>query len=122
MRKILIVDDDPRIREMYKEAFELSGYKVALRPDGENILNHIKQEKPDLVILDIMMPNIQGLDLLKIIKNNARTKNTKILIFSALSDESARKIAMKNGATLFLTKSEASISQVISEVDNILAK
>lgn len=119
-KKIMIIDDDPRIREMYKDALEINGFQVVLRPDGKDIINHIKEERPDLVFLDIMIPDIQGLDLLRIIKDDPKTKNTKVIIFSALSDESAKKIAAKNGALMFLTKSEISILELINEIKKVL--
>src|SRR3990167_10462330 len=97
-KKIMIVDDDPALGEMYAQIFSDEGYAVTWVQDGEKALGSIMEEKPDLLLLDIMMPKIQGLDVLDIIKATPSTEQTKIIVLTALSDEQVIAKARQYGA------------------------
>ena len=115
-KKILLVDDDKNLCELYKTTLEAEGFKVDTAENGEQALSEIMKEKPDLVILDIMMPKIHGIDTLDILKATPETKDIKIVILSALSDQKMIKRAKDFGAIDYIVKSEADMATVISRV------
>lgn len=115
-KKIMIVDDDPALGEMYQRIFTDEGYAVVWVQDGEQALTKIMAEKPDLLLLDVMMPKIQGLDVLDIIKATPSTEQTKIIILTALSDEQVIAKARQFGAIDVIVKSQVEMSQVVAKV------
>jgi DNA-binding response OmpR family regulator len=120
-QKIMIVDDDPSLGDLYQNVFKTEGYDVVWVSDGENALARILEEKPDLILLDIMMPKIQGLDVLDIVKATPQTEKTKIVVMSALSDEEIINKAKEYGAVDFLVKSKVDMGMVVKRVKEILA-
>jgi DNA-binding response OmpR family regulator len=120
--KIMIVDDDPNIREMYKATLEAQGYEVVAEPNGEKALDVMISEKPDLVLLDIMMPQIHGLHILDIIKATPDAKDIKVVMLTALSDDETQKEAKKFGATDFIVKSETTMPEVLKRIDKALSR
>ena len=120
-KKIIIIDDDKRIRNMFKIALEIQGYDVT-EMDAQDFLKFdmkIKQ-KSDLIILDIMMPKINGLDLLNMLKTDSATKNIKVIMVTALSDEISKKRASDLGAYAYLVKSELSMPSMIEKFKEAL--
>jgi DNA-binding response OmpR family regulator len=118
----MIVDDDPSLGDLYQSVFKSEGYDVVWVSDGENALARILEEKPDLILLDIMMPKIQGLDVLDIVKATPQTENTKIVVMSALSDEEIVNKAKEYGAADFLVKSKVDMETVVKRVKEILSE
>lgn len=119
---IMIVDDDKNIREMYSATLESQGYNIISVSDGEKALDSIMREKPDLILLDIMMPQIHGLHILDIIKATPDTKDVKIIMLTALSDEETKKQAKKYGATDYIVKSQVSMQEVLKRIDKALSR
>lgn len=119
-RKILLVDDDKDLCELYKTTLGAEGFKVKIAENGEQALAEIMKEKPDLVILDIMMPKIHGIDTLDILKATPETKDIKILVLSALSDQKMIKRAKDFGAIDYIVKSEVDMSSMINRIKEIL--
>lgn len=122
MPKIMVVDDDPAIRDMYKATLEGQGYQVEACPNGEKALDEIAEQKPDLILLDVMMPHIHGLHILDIIKSTPDTKNIKIVMLTALSDDETRNTAKKYGANDFIVKSETTMPEVLKRIDKALSR
>lgn len=120
--KIMIVDDDPGIRDMYKATLEAQGYDVVAEANGEKALDTINKEKPDLVLLDIMMPKIHGLHVLDIIKATPDAKDIKVIMLTALSDDETQKEADKFGANDFIVKSETTMPEVLKRIDKALSR
>jgi DNA-binding response OmpR family regulator len=120
--KILIIDDDPGIRGMYKATLESQGYNVQAAENGEKGLDLIEKEKPDLVLLDIMMPQVHGLHILDIIKATPEAKDIKVIMLTALSDEDTKKQAKDFGASDFIVKSETGMAEVLKRIDRALAR
>jgi len=85
--RILLADDDPRVLQVVSRFLDLEGYEMATVADGEAAVDAVTADPPDLVILDIMMPGIDGLEACRQIRANSATADTPILMFSALSDE-----------------------------------
>src|SRR3972149_4080835 len=119
--KIMIVDDDNRLLELYKSVFKAQGYHVSVFQSGEEALQNIPNIKPDLVLLDVMMPSIHGLNILDIIKATPEVKDTKIIMLTALSDEQTKEKALEYGAYDYIVKSETSIGDILERVQKALA-
>lgn len=117
---ILVAEDDPDLRELYSITLETEGFSVIKAKDGEEALSFAKAHRPDLVLLDIMMPKLDGLSVLSEIKGNADTKDIKVAIVSALQNEKNQKKAKDQGAEAYLIKSQAGFSEIVSTVTKIL--
>ena len=86
-KTILVVDDEPHIRQLLRQELEAAGYQVQIAQDGMDALNQIKATPPDLIILDMMMPNINGFDLTAVLKNNPATMGIPIIVVSIVQDQ-----------------------------------
>lgn len=120
--KILLVDDDKVFVEMYKLRLEASGYEVVVVEDGEKALVSAMQEKPDLILLDIMMPKINGLDVLDILKSTPETKEIPVIILTALLKDVNEVRGLMSGAAGYLVKSEVTPAQVVEKIEETLQK
>ena len=112
-RKILIVDDEPDFLEIMRVRLEASDYDVITVPNGEEALNYVKDNKPDAVLLDILMPGIDGLEVLRRIRK--MDESLPVYIITAFSTDERFKVANKLGASGFIVKTE----DLAKEVDNI---
>lgn len=115
-KKILLVDDELKIREMFYELFSLRGYKIITAPGGEEGIEILKKEKVDLVLLDIKMETIDGIETLKRIRGF--DSRTKIIMLTALEDTELDKQARLNGATGLMRKSWGilTIAKIVSSL------
>ena len=104
MANILIADDDPILVELVKFRLEGAGYDTIVASDGEEAVDSIKSEKPDLVVLDSMMPVIPGHEVLRIIKSDPETKHIPIVMLTARKGEADVVAAIRSGAADYLTK------------------
>ena len=120
--KILLVDDDKVFDEMYKLRLEASGYDVVVVEDGEKALVSAMEVKPDLILLDIMMPKINGLDVLDILKSTPETKEVPVIILTALLKDVNEVRGLMSGATGYLIKSEVTPAQVVEKIEEVLQK
>jgi CheY-like chemotaxis protein len=120
MAKILLVEDDNNLREIYGARLSAEGYDIVSAPDGEEALAIAVKERPDLIISDIMMPKISGFDMLDILRNAPETKDTKIIMMTALSQAEDKERADKLGADLYLVKSQVTLEDVAESVHKIL--
>lgn len=120
MAKILIADDDPFLIQIYSTRFSKDGYEVETCADGEMALSKAKELKPDLVILDIMLPKMSGLDVLSELKADQSTAKIPVVILSNLTSVEEQEQAMERGAVAFLSKIRHTPSQVVREVEKYL--
>lgn len=102
--KILIIEDEKDIIELVQYNLEREGYKVVYFIKGEDALEYLDKEVPDLVILDLMLPGIDGLETCRLIKQDSKTKNVPILILSAKGEESDVVVGLQLGADDYVTK------------------
>ena len=114
--KILLVEDDESLSNVYVTRFEAEGFEIRRVGNGEDALAACINYQPDIVLLDIMMPKVDGFDVLDILRNTSQTKDLKIIILSALSQEMDMDKAMKLGADDYLIKSEVTIADVVNKV------
>ncbi|MAO07680.1 MAG: response regulator [Alteromonas sp.] len=119
MRKILIVDDEPNIVMTLEYAFKKKDFEVFIARDGSEALNILKSEVPDVVLLDIMMPKVDGYETLKSIKEDARLQDTKVIFVTAKNKASDIEKGLKLGADKYITK-PFSIKKIVSEIQELL--
>lgn len=119
MAKILIVEDDPMISEIYHKKFTESNFEVFLADSGIQALEIARKEKIDVMLLDLIMPQMDGFEVIKNIREEGNTE-TKIFIFSNLSQKEDREKATKLGANGFIVKSEYTPNNLVKEVSRLL--
>ena len=121
-KKILLVEDDEALRTVYKSRLEMEGFETAAAENGEAALSLVKSFKPDLAILDAMMPKISGFDVLDIFRNTAETKDIKVIMLTALSQPKDKERAKSLGADDYLVKSQVVIGDVVDRVKALLGE
>ena len=121
MPKIMLVEDDNNLREIYGARLMAEGYDIVTARDGEEALALAVKEKPDLIISDVMMPKISGFDMLDILRTTAETKDTKVIMMTALSQAEDKARADKLGADRYLVKSQVTLEDVANTVKAVLA-
>lgn len=102
--KVLVVDDEIPIQRIVKFNLEKEGYEVFVADDGKKALESVKQNKPDIILLDVMMPELDGYEVCKILKKNAKTKNIPVIMLTARGQESDEKKGKSAGADDYITK------------------
>ena len=120
MAKILLVEDDQSLREIYSIRLTAEGYEIVSAGDGEEALAAAVREKPDLVLSDVMMPKISGFDMLDILRQTPETKDSKVIMMTALSSEDQRERGNSLGADRYLVKSQVGIEDVVNAVHEVL--
>lgn len=119
-KKILLVEDDLLIREMYESELIRAGYKVTACSSGEDGIKALQQDHCDLALLDIMLPGISGLEVLKQIKQNPQTKDIRVVLLTNLGHETVIKTGFSLGAVGYLIKSAYNTDQIIKEVKSFI--
>ena len=104
MSRVLIVDDDPDVRSLLRDLLELEDLDVVEAADGPAALNAVATENPDCVVLDIMMPGMSGLDVLRNIRSNPATQEIPVILLTALTDDETTWAGWTSGASVFLPK------------------
>jgi len=120
-KKILVVDDEAPIREIYNKEFSAAGFDVVLAADGEEGLLKAGEEMPNLILLDIMLPKMSGIDVLKFLKKNSLTKEIPVLLLTNLGEETIIKEGFSLGANGYLLKVSYTPAQVIEECRKFLS-
>jgi len=118
--KILLVEDDPFLIEIYSSKLKKAGFSVEIVSDGSMVLEKVKEIIPDLILLDVVLPNMDGWEILRAIKNNNLLKKTKVIILSNLSEKEDVEKGFKLGATKYLVKSHYTPSEVVEEIKKII--
>ena len=122
MAKILLVEDDVNLRDIYSARFAAEAYQVITASDGEEALATAVRERPDLIVLDVMMPKISGFDVLDILRSTPETKDTKVIMMTALSQDTDRARGETLGVNKYLIKSQVTLEDVVNSVKEELAK
>jgi len=115
-KKILLVEDDDNLATTYLTRLQLEGFEVQREPDGEKALASAVSYKPDLVLLDVMMPKISGFDVLDILRNTPETAKTKIIMLTARGQQADMERAKSLGADAYLVKSQVLIADVVAKI------
>lgn len=118
-RKVLIVEDNKDLQKIYQYAFENANYEVMLSSDGLQGINSAIDFQPDVVLLDIMMPEMNGYQFIDALNNNTSMK-IPIAIITNLNQEQERQKALNSGVDLFLTKAEYDGPDIVKKIDELL--
>ena len=117
---ILLVEDDPFLIDIYSTKLKEHNYCVSVASDGQDAINKITETIPDLVLLDVVLPKLDGIEVLKTIKTNPKTKDVKVVVLSNLSQTYEVSKALEMGAVSYLIKSHYSPSDVMQEIKKFL--
>ncbi len=115
----MIIEDDKRLQELYTNSFEAAGYEVITLGDGLSGISEVVEKKPDIILLDVMMPNMDGFDFLRVIQENTDV-NIPVVVCSNLSDQATHDRALVAGATAVLLKVNYGGKELVQKVDLIL--
>jgi DNA-binding response OmpR family regulator len=119
MALILIVEDYPNLQKIYSIAASEAGHKFLLAKDGTEALKQATENKPDLILLDLLMPEVNGMDFLK--KYDLKTHpQTKVIVFSNMDSPGLRHELSELGANLYLVKSEFTPAELMEVIDKML--
>ncbi len=121
MVKLLIVEDDIYLLKLYGEVFSKEGFQVELAEDGKEGIEKAQTFEPDILLLDLMLPYIDGFGVLQAVKADPKTKNTKIIITTNLDSAMQRQKALSLGADKFLVKSSDTPGNILNEVKDIIS-
>lgn len=119
MNKILIVEDEADIQALVHRVLTANGFEVFKASDGEEGLIKATTLKPDLIVLDLMMPGMSGLEVCKLLKMRSDTKHIPIIILSALNREVDRTYAKEAGANLYMTK-PFRVDELLVAIDGLM--
>src|SRR5215469_7838662 len=118
--KVAIIEDDMAIVQMYRTKFEQEGYEVATAPDGLTGLQLIETFQPDIILLDLMMPNMNGLDMLGRLRNQPAGKDAKVVVLTNMGDTETATKVFKMAADDYIVKAEMTPKQVAERVQALL--
>src|SRR5689334_15267332 len=121
MSKILVVDDEEHIVMILKDSLEFSGFQVVTAFDGKEALEAIAREKPELIVLDIGMPKVDGWEVCRRVKADEATKHIPVIILTAYAQTSDQKKGAQLGADRFITK-PCDLTYLVEEINALLAK
>jgi len=122
MKKILFIEDESALQKTFGEVLKQEGYKTIPALDGETGLRLAKTEKPDLVLLDLILPRANGFDVLKKLKEDKETKNIPIIILTNLEEVGSVDKAIGLGATTYLVKTQYSLEEVVDKIKKTLGE
>lgn len=119
---ILLVDDDLTLREMYEERLKAEGFSIIQASNGEEAIAKAQTTKPNIILLDIMMPKVNGFDVLKEIKADDELKKIPVIILTALIQDVDKLQGQKLGAADYIVKSETMPGEVIDKINRAINK
>jgi DNA-binding response OmpR family regulator len=122
MTKIVVADDDRMFRKAAETTLRRQGYTVATASDGEEALQLIRSERPDIIVLDLIMPKLQGFDVLQVLKQDSVTAVIPVIVLSSLTQEQDKQEALDLGASAYFNKATFSLGELVKQVENTLAK
>jgi DNA-binding response OmpR family regulator len=120
MKEVLLIEDDPFLIDIYTTKLKEAGFSIEVANSGELVFKKINEKKPDLVVLDIVLPQIDGWEILKKIKSNSRFKSIPVIILSNLGQKAEVEKGISLGATKYLIKAHYTPTQVVEEIKKIM--
>lgn len=115
-KTILLVEDDDNLASVYETRLQAEGFNTKRVANGEDALAAALQAKPDLILLDVMMPKVSGFDVLDILRNTPETSSVKVIMLTALSQDSDKERAESLGVNDYLIKSQVVIADVVDKI------
>ena len=122
MKKILLVEDDPFLLDMYTTKFKDVGFNMVVAQDGELALIKAKEESPDLILLDVVLPKKDGFEVLKILKSESQTAAIPVVLLTNLGLDSDVKRGLELGAQAYIVKAHFTPTEVVAKIKEILDK
>ena len=122
MTKVVVADDDRMFRKAAETTLRRQGYGVATASDGEEALQLIRSERPDIIVLDLIMPKLQGFDVLRILKQDTLTSAIPVIVLSSLTQEQDKQEALDLGAVAYFNKATFSLGELVKQVESTLTK
>ena len=119
---VLIVEDDVFLSGIYQKKFEMEGFKVIMAGDGEAGWQTAKKKKPDIILLDILLPKLDGFAVWEKLKKDAETKNIPVILLTNLGQKDDVEKGLEQGAVDYLIKAHFKPSEVVDKVNKILKK
>lgn len=117
MQTVLVVEDDAAIAELYRIVFTRKQYRYELAVDGEDGLKKLKEIKPDIALIDIMMPKMNGMELLQKMKQDPELKDIPVFVLSNLTDVAMEERLLGSGAIKYVVKSQCLPGEIVTMVD-----
>ncbi|HSA83946.1 MAG TPA: response regulator [Patescibacteria group bacterium] len=121
MSRILIVEDDPLMARMFEKIFKFENYEVEIAIDGEECLAKVKIFKPSIILLDVMMPRLNGIQTLEKLKIDPETKTIPVIMLTNLAGQQDAEVALAKGAVKYIIKSEYDPKKVADMVKEVLS-
>ena len=122
MKKILVVEDEVSLQKAMVDVLKINGYEALGALDGESGLSRAQKEKPDLILLDIILPKMNGFDVLKTLKSDAATKDIPVIVLTNLEGTMDVEQALTLGATTYLVKTNYELEDIVKRVKDTLEK
>lgn len=122
MTKIVVADDDRMFRKAAETTLRRQGYAVTTASDGEEALQLIRAERPDIIVLDLIMPKLQGFDVLQVLKQDSVTAAIPVIVLSSLTQEQDKQEALDLGAVAYFNKATFSLGELVKQVESTLTK
>jgi len=122
MKKILFIEDEAALQKTFNDVLKNEGYKTISALDGEIGLNLAKIEKPDLILLDLVLPKVHGLDVLKELKETEETKNIPVLVLTNLEGMEEVNKAIELGAKAYLVKTQYNLTEVTEKIKQAIGE
>jgi len=121
-KSILLIEDDPFLIDIYSKKFQKSGFDIKVADSAEKAFSELESKVPDLILLDIVLPHVDGWAILKKIKANKALAQAKVVVFSNLGQKEEVEKGLNLGAVKYLIKAQHTPSEVVKEVSRLLAK
>ena len=118
-RRVLLVDDEPSILKIVGKQLEVAGFDVLVAQDGESGFVTARSEQPDVIILDLMMPNRSGLEVCKMLREDERCKQTPIIFYTGKGEEMSNEVLREWGAQAFLSKTRGTAA-LVQQIETLL--
>jgi CheY-like chemotaxis protein len=122
MKKILFIEDESALQKTFRNVLEKEGYEMISALDGESGLRLAKSQKPDLILLDLILPRKDGFEVLNELKSDESTKEIPVIVLTNLEDIESVERAIELGATTYLVKAQYTLEEVIQKVKKALEK
>ncbi len=119
MKKILFIEDEPTLQKTIGEVLKQEGYEVTSALDGESGLRMAQSQKPDLILLDLVLPRMHGFEVLKGLKGDKETQNIPIIVLTNLEEMTDIDKAIELGATTYLVKAQYSLEEVVDKIKKV---
>lgn len=120
--EVLVIEDEEVLAKVFKEKLEKSGYSVHIAGDGDAALGLAESSKPDVIVLDLLLPKKSGFEVLEALKANEMLKRIPVIVVSNLGEDNDIKKALKLGAADYYVKSEHPINEIVEKIKNVLLK